>query len=206
MPLVYKKEGDDFRLGLWKIEEDIPFFESAITYRSNAANQERAKQQLAARMALESVHANFPFNQVEIIDGGKPALKNNESKFSLSHCNGYSAAIISQRCEVGIDIEPIHERVIKVEKKFLNDHELNLLASAGEVDRVVYSTLFWSLKESMYKWWGKGSVDFSSDIQIIEFNKEDEGTAAMKFTKLPDTLFKLNYIRFENIWMSLLCK
>jgi len=206
MPLVYQKEGDAFRLGLWKIEEDIPFFESAINYRSNAANQERAKQQLAARMALQTVHENFPFNQVEILEGGKPVLRNNELKFSLSHCNGFSAAIISDKNEVGIDIEPIHERVLKIEKKFLNDHELNLLASAGAQHRVVYSTLFWSLKETMYKWWGKGSVDFSREIQVVEFNTDDEGTAAIKFAKMPDMVFKLNYIRYENIWMTLLCK
>lgn len=206
MPLVYQKEGEAFRLGLWKIEEDIPFFESAITYRSNAVNQERARQQLAARMALESVHRNFPFNQVHIVEGGKPVLKNNESKFSLSHCNGFSAAIVSDINEVGIDIEPIHERVLSVEKKFLNEHELYLLASAGETHRVVYSTLFWSLKEAMYKWWGKGGVDFSRDIEIVEFNTDDEGTALMKFAKMPDILFELSYIRFENVWMSLLCK
>ena len=206
MPLVYQKEGDAFRLGLWKIEEDIPFFESVINYRSTAANIERAKQQLAARMTLQKVHGNFPFDQVEVLEGGKPVLKNNESKFSLTHCAGYSAAIISNKNDVGIDIEPIHERVLKVEKKFLNDHELNLLASAGEQHRVVYSTLFWSLKETMYKWWGKGNVDFSRDIQIVDFMPNDEGNAAIKFEKLPNVFFKLSYVRYENIWMSLLCK
>ena len=206
MPLVYIKKSDAFQLGLWKIEEDIPFFESAINYRSNATNQEKAKQQLAARMALQKLHGNFPFHQVEILDGGKPVLKNNESKFSLSHCNGFSAAIISDKNEVGIDIELIHDRVLKVEKKFLNNHELNLLDSVGAHHRVVYSTLFWSLKETMYKWWGKGSVDFSSEIQITEFDANDEGTAVMKFTKLPELFFKLSYIRYENIWMSMLCK
>ena len=206
MPLVYQQEEDAFRLGLWKIEEDIPFFESAIPYRSNAVNQERAKQQLAARMALESVHRNFPFNQVRIVEGGKPVLKNNASKFSLSHCNGFSAAIVSDKNEVGIDIEPIHDRVLKVEKKFLNEHELDLLASTGAAHRVVYSTLFWSLKEAMFKWWGRGGVDFSRDIEIVEFNADDVGSALMKFAKMPDVIFEANYIRYENIWMSLLCK
>lgn len=206
MPLVYQKDGDAFRLGLWKIEEDIPFFESAIDYRSDAANHERAKQQLAARMALESVYGNFPFNQVQILEGGKPVLKNNESNFSLSHCNGFSAAIISEKKEVGIDIEPIHERVLKVEKKFLNEHEIKLLATSGEHNHVIYSTLFWSLKEAMYKWWGKGGVDFSRDIQIVQFATDDEGTALMKFTKLPDIHFELSYMRYDNIWISSLCK
>ena len=206
MPLVYKMEGDFFQLGLWKIEEEVSFFESALAFRASAANQERAKQQLAARMALQSIHGNFPFSQVELLEGGKPFLRNNESKFSLSHCNGFAAAIISSEKEVGIDIEPIHERVLKVERKFLSEHELNLLESAEDMQRVVYSTLFWSLKETMFKWWGKGGVDFSKEIQIIKFENNNLGMAEMKFSKLPNEVFKLSYFRFEDIWISLLCK
>ena len=49
-------------------------------------------------------------------------------------------------------------------------------------------------------------MDFSSEIQITKFDADDEGTAVMIFTKFPDLFFKLSYIRYENIWMSMLCK
>lgn len=204
--MVFQKEGDGFKLGLWKIEEEIAFFESSLSYRSLATHPRRVKQQLAARMALQSIHGDFPFEQVELLDSGKPVLKNGSLKFSLSHCNAYAAAILSNEKEVGIDIEPINDRILKVEKKFLNEHEFTLLESVSCIQRSIYVTLFWSLKESMFKWWGKRGVDFSSEIQIVAFEDNTEGMAKIRFTKLPKLMFHLKYFQYEQVWISLLCQ
>lgn len=206
MPLVYKVEDIDYQIGLWKIEEEIPFFESAFTYRSNAVQEDRIKQQLAARMALYAVDHAFPFHDVMILDGGKPVLRRPTSRFSLSHCKGFGAAIISKSKEVGIDIEPVNDRVIKIEKKFMNSHEFNLLDSCSNHDRVLYATLFWSLKETMFKWWGKGGVYFADHIQIQSFEMKEKGSAHIKFSTLPDENFQLQYFLHDQIWVTLLCK
>ncbi len=206
MPLVYKGEDIDYQIGLWKIEEEIPFFESAFSYRSNAVHPERIKQQLAARMALYTVDNAFPFHEVMILDGGKPVLRQPTSRFSLSHCKGFGAAIISKSKEVGVDIEPVSDRVLKIEKKFMNSHEFKLLDSFSYQDRILYATLFWSLKETMFKWWGKGGVDFSDHIQIQSFELKEKGSAQIKFSTLPEEDFRLQYFLHDQIWVTSVCK
>jgi 4'-phosphopantetheinyl transferase len=206
MPMVFNNEHDGCCTGLWEIAEDIPFFESFLSFRSTASNPEKIKQQLAARMILHSIDSNFPFADVEVLKGGKPVLKNNALKFSLSHCNGYAAAIVSSKAEVGIDIEPIHERVLKIEKKFLHPTELTQLDQFDYAQRVEYATLFWTLKEAMYKWWGRGSVDFSNDMVINAFDINQSGTAQMKFAQLPEDTFELKYFLHNQIWFTTLCK
>lgn len=116
MPMVFKKEDEGSCTGLWEITEQAPFFESALSYRASATHPEKIRQQLAARMILHDFDIDFPFDNVEIAAGGKPVLKNQGIRFSLSHCNGFAAAIVSDQAEVGIDIEPIHQRVLKIEK------------------------------------------------------------------------------------------
>lgn len=206
MPIVAKRIEEQFSLGLWKIDEEIPFFESSITYRSSASSKERIKQQLAARMALDSIHENFPFDLVCLSETGKPMLKDQKIKFSLSHCNGYAAAIASGIHDVGIDIEPIHQRVLKVEKKFLHENELNLLVHHKDEKRIEYLTLLWSLKESLYKWWGKGGVDFSNEMKVLSFEESTNGKAIMHFSKLPEEQFELQYFLHDQVWVTMLCK
>jgi phosphopantetheinyl transferase len=206
MPLVFKSKDEGCHAGLWEIAEDIAFFESSLPYRSPATHPEKIKQQLAARMVLHQFDPDFPFQDVESSPGGKPVLKNTDIKFSLSHCNGYAAAIVSNKADVGIDIEPIHERILKVEKKFLHPTELKQLDQFDSTQHVAYATLFWTLKEAMYKWWGRGSIDFSNDMIVDAFDVDQSGIAKMRFAKLPDEVFELKYFLHNHLWFTTIAK
>lgn len=206
MPMVFKKEDEGSCTGLWEITEQAPFFESALSYRASATHPEKIRQQLAARMILHDFDIDFPFDDVIIAAGGKPVLKNSGIRFSLSHCNGFSAGIVSTQADVGIDIEPIHERVLRIEKKFLHATELKQMDQFNHEERVKYATLCWTLKETMYKWWGRGSVDFSNDMIIHRFDEDQTGIAHMTFSKLPDVQFELKYFLYNHIWLATLCK
>jgi phosphopantetheinyl transferase len=206
MPMVFKKEEDTCCTGLWEITEQASFFESMLSFRATATHPEKIRLQLAARMILHDFDNDFPFDNVEIAAGGKPVLKNQGIRFSLSHCNGFAAAIVSDKAEVGIDIEPIHQRVLKIEKKFLHATELRQLDLFNQDDRIKYATLYWTLKETLYKWWGKGSVDFSNEMIVNTFDANQIGCAQMTFSKLPDAHFELNYFLHEHIWVTTLCK
>jgi hypothetical protein len=58
----------------------------------------------------------------------------------------------------------------------------------------------------MYKWWGRGSVDFSNDMVINAFDIDQSGTAQMKFAQLPEDTFELKYFLHNQIWFTTLCK
>lgn len=206
MPLVNKQEVENFRWGLWKIEEEKDFFEQQLLYRATATHDEKIKQQLAARLVLEKLENNFPFQQIEINESGKPILQDGSLHFSLSHCAGYAAAMVSNKMKVGMDIELIHERVLKVEKKFLSEDELAQLNSMDQHLRISNATLYWSLKESFYKWWGNGGLDFSKDMSIEHLQPYQSGRVLMRFSKVPDEEFEMQYHQHDNLWITWICK
>ena len=180
MPLVRFIHNAEISLGLWEITEEPLFFEQAIPYRAIASNPGQQLQQLASRMVLYALQPSFSFDQIQFNPAGKPFLPGG-IQFSISHTRGFAAGIVSAEIPVGIDIERISPRVLKIEKKFLNPHEYALLASLTEQDRIVFSSLFWSIKETVYKCWGNGGVDFSEQIRIQSFSLQDQGKAAVQF-------------------------
>ena len=91
--------------------------------------------------------------------------------------------------------------MLKIEKKFLNPHEHALLASLSEQDRIVFASLFWSIKETVYKCWGNGGVDFSEDIKIQSFFLQDQGTAAIQFGQ-SEAVHTVHYFREGDLWLS----
>ncbi len=177
------------------------FFENAIPYRAIASNPGQQLQQLASRMVLYTLQPSFPFNQIQLNPAGKPILPESVIQFSISHTKGFAAGIVSAEIPVGIDIEFISPRVLKIEKKFLNSQEYALLDPLSEQDRIVFSSLFWSIKETVYKCWGNGGVDFAEKIRIQSFSLQDQGIAAVQFGHA-EVLHTVHYQREGNLWLT----
>lgn len=201
MPRIYKQERDGIQLALWKITESADFFDQKISYRSPASNPEVKTQQLASRFLLHELSPDFSFDEIVLNNSGKPVFPDQKIHFSLSHTKGYAAAIISQHKPVGIDIELISDRVLKVEHKFLNEQELSLLSRFDSKQRVKYATLCWSIKETVYKCWGEGGVDFSSHIKIVDVTDADQGSAEVHFLK-NGSHHQVGYMLFGDLWLT----
>ena len=188
-------------MGLWEITEDHSFFEQASPYRAVASNPGQQLQQLASRMVLKALQPLFPISQIQLNPAGKPFLPEGLPQFSISHTRGFAAGIISAESPVGIDIEFISPRVLRIEKKFLNPQEYALLAPLSEQDRIVVSSLFWSIKETVYKCWGNGGVDFAEQIRIRSFALQDHGTASIQFGQ-STAEYTVHYQREGDLWVS----
>jgi phosphopantetheinyl transferase len=201
MPLVRSIHNAEISMGLWNITEDHSFFEQAIPYRAVASNPGQQLQQLASRMVLKALQPLFPISQIQLNTAGKPFLPEGMFQFSISHTRSFAAGIISAEIPVGIDIEFISPRVLKVEKKFLNHEEFALLAPLSEEDRIVFSSLFWSIKETVYKCWGNGGVDFAEKIRIQSFALQDNGTAVIQFGQ-SSAVHTVHYFREGDLWLS----
>lgn len=201
MPLVRSIYNADISLGLWEITEEPLFFENAMPYRAIASNPGHHLQQLASRMVLHVLEPSFPFDQIQLNPAGKPILPESMIQFSISHTKGFAAGIISAEIPVGIDIEFISPRVLKIEKKFLNSQEYALLDPLSEQDRMVFSSLFWSIKETVYKCWGNGGVDFAEQIRIQFFSLQDQGTAGIQFGQ-STAVHTVNYLRKGDLWLT----
>jgi len=174
MPLIKLQTiADDTQLGVWKIDEGLDFFMAYIEsrgvegYSSTGKVSDKRKLEYAASRYLLLQLCDEP---IEIVKDsyGKPYLNNKPYHISISHTKNFAAAIFSKHFAVGVDIEHIHQRVHKVQHKFLNGHEKQWLGEAPSTNMV---TLCWSAKESLYKLYGKKQLDFIEHLKLIRENE-----------------------------------
>jgi phosphopantetheinyl transferase len=202
MPLIFKEVKEVHSVACWRHTEDISFFEENIHYRSVASHPEKIRQQLSSRMSIFSLDPHFPFDSVVNPPQGKPFLPSGIPDFSITHTNFISGAILSKTHAVGIDLERISERILKVESRFLHPEELSML-HVSSTDRVSMLTLMWSVKETVFKCFGKAAIDFSNDIRIVSI-AEDLSTASIIFQPVNDTQHRVICHKLQDHWLTYL--
>jgi phosphopantetheinyl transferase len=89
---------------------------------------------------------------------GRPYLDNSSLHISLSH-NPKNAAVIFSHSACGIDIEIIRDKILRIERKFLNEEELDNFS--GNTDQL---TILWSVKESLYKMLNTPGIIFREEF------------------------------------------
>lgn len=200
MPLILKETNDKASFACWETTEDLLFFEENLPYRSTVANPQKKVQQMSARMALFQLDPAFPFSSVQMETNKKPELADRSLEFSLTHSREMAAAILSSSHKVGIDVEKIDPRVLRIESKFLHPHELKGLF-ADEQERVSELTLMWSIKETVFKCFGKSAVDFSHDI-LIKKVLHEHSMAKIDFLPLGIEDATVYFKRVADHWLA----
>ncbi len=186
MPIYYQQNINDFtQLAVWKIDETEPFFNQKVTVQQQVTHPHKRLQHLAGRFLLPYLYPDFPSELIQIADTRKPYLPNEAYHFSISHCGDYAAAIVSSTQRVGVDVEMVTHRVNKIRHKFLHVSELENwnIESLEEQDKFRTLTLLWSAKEAMFKWWGRGDIDFSDCMQVEAVELHATGVLKAIFKK-----------------------
>jgi phosphopantetheinyl transferase len=204
MPIAEKYDLADLRVVVWETTENEDFFKGRISYRSNANNASKVLQQMASRYLLELMYPSFPFSQVQQLESGKLVLQDSPIDFSLTHTAEFAAAIMSTNLKVGIDIEKIDSRVLKVDKKFLNQHELDWLSTLDLDSRIKFTTLCWSIKETVFKWWGFGGIDFANHINIHDPGQLDRGSISVDFINTSLRSLPVHFNLIGDHWLTYL--
>ncbi|WP_276502626.1 4'-phosphopantetheinyl transferase family protein [Terrimonas pollutisoli] len=208
MPIFFQHQiNESTRLGIWKIEETEEFFKGNVPLHRDVTHPHKRIQHLAGRFLLQFLFPDFPYHLIQIADTDKPFLPAEEYHFSISHCGDYAAAIVSKNNRVGIDIEIPVDKIIKVRNKFLGlTEQIKWLEdatgngfNAGAEQRQLL-TLLWSCKESVFKWYGDGGVDFSEQIQL-QSRQHDKETIQCFFTKAQVHL-SIHYRLFDQLVLS----
>lgn len=188
-------------MGIWKIEETEEFFKGNVPQHRDVTHPRKRLQHLAGRFLLQFLFPDFPYALIKIADTRKPFLPDEQYHFSISHCGDYAAAIVSSTNRVGIDIEIPVEKIAGIMHKFLSpqEHELFDLINPG-ANRIAFATLLWSAKESVFKWYGDGGVNFRKQIQLL---KQHEGSETIDcfFTKTESGL-SIYYRLYEHLVLA----
>jgi phosphopantetheinyl transferase len=208
VPIFFQQEiNDSTRLGIWKIEETEEFFKGNVPQHRDVTHPHKRLQHLAGRFLLQFLFPDFPYHLIEIADTRKPYLPDEQYHFSISHCGDFAAAIVSKTSRVGIDIEIPVDKILKIAHKFLSGAEKKIFNIQHSIinDRLMtndsrLTTLLWSAKESVFKWYGNGGVDFRKEIQLL---KQDEATETIDcfFSKDQSELI-IHYRQFEHLELA----
>ena len=207
MPLFYQHNiNQSAKLAVWKITEPEDFFLEKVTIQKEITHLHKRLQHLAGRYLLQILDSGFPLHLIEISETKKPLLVNGKWHFSISHCGDFAAAIISETRSVGIDVELVTPKIEAVKKRFLSEKELNLIEVKNRelpITQHELITLFWSAKESIFKWYGKGNLSFKNNMRLHELYLEnEEGYIQANFIKDCVEELKIEFRFFENLCLS----
>lgn len=180
-------------LVLWRIQETPAWYFENLSLSKNLwrefhqiTAQSVRVQWLASRFALQQV-AKAVEMDIHKDHFGKPHLVNDSRFISISHCQGYAAAIAAE-APVGVDVEVVSSRVQRIKDRFLSAQEQALL---GPTDEALM--LAWSAKESVYKMHGEKKLLFKEQM-VIEAQDLDAKQLHMRLI-LPATeqLLRVRY-------------
>lgn len=175
MPFIHTSAFDpQGELVLWRVDETAHWFIDQLSLAPNLWREYHQiavpairLQWLASRFALQQVAKSREMDVHKDIYG-KPHLVNDSRFISISHCQGYAAAIAAN-LSVGVDVERVSSRVQRIKDRFLSPQEQSLL---GMGDAALM--LAWSAKESVYKMYGAKKLLFKEHMQIeaVDFEQQ----------------------------------
>lgn len=202
MPLFYQKRiNASTQLAVWKIMEPEEFFLQKVTLQKEITHPHKRLQHLAGRYLLQFLEPDFPLQSLSISPSQKPLLADNSYYFSISHCGDFAAAIVSTEHNVGIDVELKRLRIEKIENRFLGESEMNLIRKIDFPEQhIKWLTLFWSCKEAMFKWYGKGEVDFRKNMIVEQLKQSgDSGELFTTFQKENTVSLNPEFLIFDDL-------
>jgi phosphopantetheinyl transferase len=202
MPIFFQQQiNESTRLGIWKIEETEDFFKANVPQHRDVTHPHKRLQHLAGRFLLQYLFPSFPYELIQIADTRKPFLPDEQFHFSISHCGDYAAAIVSKEKRVGIDIEIPVEKIAGIMHKYISpkEHEIFSLVEPDE-NKILFATLLWSAKESVFKWYGNGGVDFRRQIQLKKQNRGSDSIDC--FFSKSETELTIHYKEFGHLLLA----
>lgn len=198
MPLYLNQQiKPEVFIALWNIQEHSSELLKLFKMNSREKviydrflNEPRKKQWLAYRALLAEL-LNTSKIEIQYDSQGKPSLAGSKQHLSVTHSGDFAAVILSPSFNVGIDIEKVASRIIKVKDKFLNERELKYINNQTPLEALY---VYWGAKESLYKLYGKKNLDFRENILLEKVKIEKSGNFKGHITKSDKTYtFELRY-------------
>lgn len=127
-------------------------------------------------------------------DMGKPHLR--DGRFiSITHSHEFTGIILSERAEVGIDIEMQREKILRIANKFTPLEEYKTVANVDALVRKL--TIVWGAKESLFKIYAQPGLSFLHHIDITDFSFSETYTTGTILYKGKSSHYDIDFMEFE---------
>lgn len=128
------------------------------------SSRSRKMEYTATRVLRSMLFGNEP---ILYDKNGAPFIMS-EGYISISHAKKVVGIAFCKDFPIGFDLEPIHEKVLRVAHKFLNKEEV----LEFDTKNVTEMIRVWSAKEALYKIAGRKGILFSHDLHLTKIEKE----------------------------------
>lgn len=192
------------KIYIWKITEDFNTLYSQVTLKDstlarlqNMKSESHQKGFLAVRMLLQ--HNEYSDFDLYYDTYGKPHLKPQgcsikDLEISISHSGIFSALAISEQ-KIGLDLEQLKEKSLRIAPRFMNISHLNNLNTE---DKIKKATVVWGIKESIFKIKNEKGISFPDHIFEDDFTFEDKkATATLNFNNTEEK-FQIHFDSVED--------
>ena len=123
-------------------------------------SQTRQKEWLCTRLLLKFIEGDNA--TIEYSSNGAPILLHSDKHISISHSGDFVAIALSTQ-QVGLDVQVINDKPLRLKSRFLSHREMTLLKSDEDVEGAVK---LWCAKEAVYKYVSKPGTELIRDIVL----------------------------------------
>lgn len=202
MGLILKEQfNEDGILGMWEITEDYDKLLSMINLDNpdieqleSFKNYQRKLEWLSVRVLLNTLLDK----ESKIVYGPerKPYLHNNSHNISISHSKNFTAILLNKKKRVGLDLEFMSDKILRIADKFMRQEELDSIDKSQELYHLY---LHWCAKEALYKICDKVDINFVTNLKIESFKPKETGLIIGTVNNsYMNEKFTLNYFTLKN--------
>ena len=206
MPMAHKHITEEYSIAVWHTTEDLEQLRQTITLDNYTKNTLKTCKVHRCRELIGTRHLlNVLLGESVTItkgENGRPMIvEYPDLNISLSHSGDYSAVMLSRvYSRIGIDIQMHRESISKIAPKFMTMEEVQSTS-------VSQQHFYWGIKESVFKAWSKGGVDFTNMIKVSPFDLLNDSRLDMATTTLfhkddVSISFNANGLVLDDLYLS----
>ncbi len=202
MPFYQDFTNQNATILFWKYDEQDRFNHEELIEAENFGKVEnyhpkKLQEYLMIRRLLKMLK---PGHKILYKTIGQPYLFPKDAFISITHSYPFAALAVSQK-RVGIDLERIMPKIVRIKHKFLYDTEISWTENEHEVQLL---TIIWVIKEALYKlhpckYWSlkkfyeveEFSLDNLSNIRCRVFDDEFEDRYIARVSRIEDFYFAI---------------
>jgi len=138
--------------------------------------------------------AGYTDQDLHYDEWGKPHLKDGKH-ISITHSHHFTGIIVSDKKEVGIDIEMQREKILRIANKFTPLEEYKTIANSDALIRKL--TIVWGAKESLFKIYAKQGLSFLHHVEVKDFGFDESETTAEILFHGDSSKYRIHFLEFE---------
>jgi phosphopantetheinyl transferase len=199
MGIFLEHNSKDVEWQIWELNEELPELHKLLSnteisaYVERFRTTKRRKEFLCSRILLNRIFKEQL--SVSYDKSGKPFIENSDWKISITH-SAHFVAVARSKKNIGIDIEQISEKLNRTKHKYASETEL---LNIDTNQNLFHLALYWSAKESVYKWVGNEPLIFDTEMIIEKFVPQDSGQIHLKLqSQKSNYQMQINYLRIDN--------